>query len=878
LLRFVGNFVFNKIISSIGFYLKKSRFIHYLARYFQIESISMKKNYLVLVLFFNVLVAYSQKIPSPAEFLGYPLGEKFTYHHRAVAYYEAVAQASNRVKLLPYGKTYEGRPLLVAFVSSPENLQNLEQIRRNNMITTGLEKGNIEGKTLPIIWLSYNVHGNEASGMEAALATLYELASSQGDNVKNWLNEMLIVLDPCINPDGRDRYANWYNQKMGFPFNYERESWEHQEPWPGGRFNHYLFDLNRDWAWQTQTESQQRLQLYNQWLPQVHCDFHEMGYESPYYFAPAAKPYYEDISEWQREFQVLLGRNHAKYFDKEGWLYFTKETYDLFYPSYGDTYPTFSGAVGFTYEQGGSGRAGVGIIRAKGDTLTLKDRYTHHHVVGLSTIEISYIQRAKLQAEFKKFFNEGINNPKGIYKSYVIKKTNDVAKIKSLLALLDKQKIQYGHPSTAGALRGFEYLKNQEGSSSLDKEDIVISAYQPKAVLTKALFDPKPKLEDSLTYDLTAWALPYAYELESFAVRERINVSSEPVSFKIETPEKISQPYAYLVEWNDFQDAQFLAGLFKQGFKIKVAPEPFQLQKRTFKRGTLVITRGDNKALGNNFDNLIQNWASQSQQILIPAATGFVDEGKDFGSGDLPLLKAPKVALVLGEDVSATEGGAVWYFMEQELKYPATVLSSNSLNNTDLKKYDVIILAAGNYNSLSNTLINYASGGGKVIALEDAVEVFAKDSRTNLNKSLGKAEGEEKKDNTDAKSPKWLKKYADRERAELSENVAGAIYQIELDETHPLAFGEDKTTHIIKGNRTVYPYLQGGWNVGVFKNEAWVGGFVGSKLKNKLKNSLAIGLENYGRGKLIYFADTPIFRGFWHSGKLLLSNAIFLLD
>ena len=241
-----------------------------------------------------------------------------------------------------YGETNEGRDLVLTYISSPENLANLETIRLNNLAMAGLSKGNAApatNKTPTIVWLSYNVHGNETSSSEAAMLTLYALVDPSNTRTKEWLQNTVVIMDPCINPDGRDRYVNWFNSVVGGKYNADPASREHSEPWPGGRSNHYNFDLNRDWAWQTQVESRYRLQKYNQWMPQVHVDFHEQGVNNPYYFAPAANPYHEVITQWQKDFQLLIGKNNAFYFDQNGWLFFTKENFDLLYPSYGDTYP-----------------------------------------------------------------------------------------------------------------------------------------------------------------------------------------------------------------------------------------------------------------------------------------------------------------------------------------------------------------------------------------------------------------------------------------------------------------------------------------------------------------------------------------------------------
>ncbi|MBT8271765.1 MAG: zinc carboxypeptidase, partial [Bacteroidia bacterium] len=374
------------------------------------------------------LTAIAQNLKSPEDFLGYELGTEFSRHHQVVDYFKYVADALPRqVELIQYGQTYERRPLYTAIISTESNMARIEQIKQDHLKNAGITSGDSTTPETAIVWLSYNVHGNEASSTEASMLTLFKLLTEK----QSWLENTVVIIDPCINPDGRDRYANWYNMTASKPYDIDQQASEHNEPWPGGRPNHYLFDLNRDWAWASQIESQSRLKIYNKWLPHIHVDFHEQGMNEPYYFAPAAEPYHEIISDWQRDFQVQIGKNHARYFDSEGWLFFTKERFDLFYPSYGDTYPTFMGAIGMTYEQGGHGRGGLGVLNDEGIVLTLKDRIAHHTTTGLSTVEISSNNAVKLNQEFRKFFN----NSKLKYKSYVLQ--GDADKIDALRTLLD---------------------------------------------------------------------------------------------------------------------------------------------------------------------------------------------------------------------------------------------------------------------------------------------------------------------------------------------------------------------------------------------------------------------------------------------------------
>ena len=303
-----------------------------------IKLIFMKIYKIILVSFLLVSNLNAQNIQSPSEFLGYEIGSQFSRHHSVVDYFKYVSNSLSNVKLEKYGETNEHIPLYISYISSEENIKNLEEIRKSNLSQTGILKGNTDNK-IAIVWMSYNVHGNEASSTEASMLTLYELVSKK----QEWLKNTLVIIDPCINPDGRDRYVNWYNQVKSTPYDISQDAKEHNEPWPGGRANHYLFDLNRDWAWATQKETQQRLKVYNKWMPHIHVDFHEQYINNPYYFAPASAPFHEIITEWQRNFQIEIGKNNASYFDKEGWLYFTKESFDLLYPSYGDTYPTYNG-------------------------------------------------------------------------------------------------------------------------------------------------------------------------------------------------------------------------------------------------------------------------------------------------------------------------------------------------------------------------------------------------------------------------------------------------------------------------------------------------------------------------------------------------------
>ncbi len=824
-----------------------------------------------------------QQTKSPEQFLGYALGERFTPHHKIVAYYEHVAATNSNVKLEYYGETNELRPLMVAFISSPSNIDNLEQIRTDNLKRTGVLEGNPVGPKMPIVWLSYNVHGNEAVSSEATMLTLYELVNPANQETKKWLENTLVVMDPCINPDGRDRYAMWYNQKMHAQMNVDINSTEHNEPWPGGRANHYLFDLNRDWAWQQQIESQQRMKLYNKWLPQIHVDFHEQGINNPYYFAPAAEPLHKQITQWQRDFQEVIGRNHAKYFDKNSWFYFTGEVFDLLYPSYGDSYPIFNGAIGMTYEQGGSGRAGIGVLTAEGDTLTLKDRIAHHHTTGLSTIETSSVNATKLVDEFEKFFKENAAAPKGKYKAFVIKGNQNVDNLKSLAELMDKQGIKYGTAGSKSGLKGLNYQSGKAATFSLEKGDMTISAYQPKSVLAQVLFDPNPTLQDSITYDITSWALPYAYGLEAYALETRLDPSEALTFESIENKLIAEKPYAYMAKWNSIQDARFLSDLLNAGIKVRFAELAFELKGEKYDAGTLLITRRGNEVMGDKFDQEVTRLANAHARKLTPAYTGFVDKGKDFGSSDVKFIQKPKVAVLSGQGTSSLSYGEIWHYFEQELGYPMSAIELGDFARADMSGYNVLVMPSGYYSALGENgtkkLQAWVREGGKVIAVENATSFFADKEGFGLKRFASDSD----KKALDEKNKAWDEKeqlmaYDLRERLSISTSISGGIFQVTLDKSHPLAFGLGDHYYTLKNGASRYSYLSGGWNVGTIKGmESHRSGFVGYKAAESQESTLNFGVDNVGRGQVIYFVDNPIFRSFWHQGEFLFANALFMV-
>ncbi len=819
-----------------------------------------------IALFINISV-YGQ-IQSPDDFLGYQLGSHFTPHYKVADYFRQTASASAKnMKLIEYGKTNEGRPLMVAVVSSPENITKLEQIRNDNLVLATGANNAIDLTQQPaILWLSYNVHGNEANSTETAMKMLYTLVSGINKPANEWLKNTVVVIDPCLNPDGRDRYVNYFNSVVGKTPNSDPSSREHIEPWPGGRPNHYYFDLNRDWAWQTQIESQQRLALYNQWMPQVHVDFHEQSYNEPYYFAPAAEPVHQDITPWQKSFQVVVGKNNAKYFDAEGWQYFTKERFDLLYPSYGDTYPLYNGSIGMTYEQGGI-RAGLSVVTNDGDTLTLKDRIAHHFTTGMSTLEVTSLNHQKLLAEFKKYFQQELVNSPGIYKSYIIKATS-LSRLKKLAELLKRNKIEFAFGGDKTG-RAYDYDTQKEESFSVSRNDLIVNIQQPRAVLANVLLEPQTVVTDSNTYDITAWALPYVYGLKGYASKESIKGKFPTIEEPTIINTEVEKPLAWLFNWGTCEDVRVLTALQKENIKVRQADQPFSVNGRDYPAGTLIVLRAENEKAIRGIKDKIAFIAKMQDKPIQAVSSGFVEKGKDFGSNVYPLLKQPKIAIASGAEVSSLAFGEAWFFLEHDLNLSPVIINAKDLNNLDINKVNTLILPDGSYSAfIGDGLTAWLNKGGKLILMEDAIESVLDKKGFDIKKKEAIVKKDEKPE-----ASKLL--FKDRNKDDFETTIPGAIYKISLDSSHPFSYGLGKTYYSLKTDRKIYePFVQG-WNVGLVNEKSLMSGIVGKKAREELKSGLLIGVQDFGRGQVVYLANDPLFRNFWESGKTLFSNIIF---
>lgn len=794
---------------------------------------------------------FAQLIPIPDPLNSYyHSGNDFSRHHEVVRFFETLQNMyPNQVKLQTYGYTEEGRPLMLVFLASEKNFSRLETIRAQHLSRDKTEETSI-------VWLSYNVHGNESCGTEAAMETAYRLVTTES----KLLEKSLIIMDPCLNPDGRDRYVNYFKQYHNHSGQLQPQSAEHDEIWPGGRPNHYLFDLNRDWAWLTQVESQQRLKAYNQWLPHVHVDFHEQGMNEPYYFPPAAEPYHEVVTDWQRNFQKNIGKRHAEYFDNNKWLYFSKEIFDLLYPSYGDTYPTFTGAIGMTYEQGGSGRAGLAVIRAAGDTLTLAQRIEHHVIAGISTLETADSYHQQLIEEFQNFYAPS-RNPKTTY--YLL--DGGAPNLSYLLALLDQHQINYGFTNDNETLevKGFDYFNNKDSSRKWNKGDVVVSTNQVKGTLVNVLFEPKTKLSDSLTYDITAWSLPYAFGISCIKSNKPVPlVDGVKINQTAFIPPK-AEPYAFAIHWNNLNSVKVLNALLDSGIKVSMTEKELRTEEGVFTPGTLFVLKAENhgKSLTDIVPAVLKKFHNEGRAIN----SGWATSGSDLGASTMKNIKKPRVGVLFTNESSSLSVGEIWHFLDAQLGIEHQLLRDGETNANALNQLDVLFIPEGYQSGENENLKQWISQGGTCIVMGSGAANF-------MEADFGMKVTEE----TPSVISKELGNYGNMERSRISESIIGAIYRCAMDITHPLSFGYRTPYFTLRLAADIYPF-QGERVQQIEDKNAWIAGFAGHKVKYKQQGAVTVGAYSIGSGRIVYFFDNPLFRGFWTNGKLQVANAMYFL-
>ncbi|MDA8018074.1 MAG: hypothetical protein MPN21_11565 [Thermoanaerobaculia bacterium] len=812
-------------------------------------------------------------LPHPERFLAYRLGSRYTPHHRVVDYLEALAEASDRVRLSEYGRTVEDRPLHLVMISSPGNLARLDQIFETSR-RLGTEPGPSLEDQPALVWLAYGVHGNETSAAEAALAVAWQLAAGPLED----LEDVVVLLDPLVNPDGRARYVQWFREVSGREPDSHVDAVEHREPWPGGRFNHYLFDLNRDWTWLTQRETRQRLAIYRRVEPQVYVDVHEMSASSTYYFPPPARPVLPLLRGSMDDFE-LFGRGNADAFDERGWTYFVREVYDFFYPGYGDTYPTLRGSLGMTYEMAGGGGAGKLLERRDGTRLSLADRVARHAVATLETVRTAARNRERLVRRAAQRRAEGLSLP---VRTYLWRA--DQPEARALADLLVR------HGLSVRRLEGQEELRVQpvwpgdEVLRTFRAGTFAASTDQVDASVLRALLEPHHDLasdflerqkrrleagEGEEIFDVTAWSLPLAYGVEAWIHDGRVAGSllrGGALDTTVLDP-VVASPIGWRVAPQGLAGHKFAAGLFREGVRTRIATAPtrgdlYGSGYRPDGKGTLLVPREGNDAA---VIDILTRLSTDTGVVVESLTAGLLADERNAGSGAYRRVVPPTVGLVAGRGVSPTSHGALWHLFDQVVQMPVRRLDVDRLANAALDELDVLVLPDGRWGRVSErarkALDRWLRDGGVLVAIAGAHDLAKEADWTEIEPRVVAEASDDSEPPARATDP----------------SVPGAFVGGQMQIRHRLALGSTQEVAVLmRGSRFLEPSGDPQVDLLVVRtDEPRLSGLLWPEAESLVAGSLLVGTEGVGDGLLVTFAQDPGFRGFVRSTMDLLLDVVF---
>lgn len=868
---------------------------------------------------------YNPQIPRLKETLGYDFGERITKYAGLEKYLHILAKSSERVKLFTYGESYEGRKLYYLLISAPQNLQRLEPTKSNlekladPRATSEAEAEAIiaQNPTMPVItWLGYNVHGNEHSTGESALLLAYHLSAGLDAETNFILDRSIVVIDPMQNPDGRERSVNYFYSAFGINPNPDANAAEHVEPWPGGRWNHYIFDLNRDWFLLTQKESLAKVKAFLEWKPQVYADIHEMGPNSSYYFVPPAKPVNPNFPDSTQKWWEIFGRANAEAFDQIGVVYYTQETFDAFFPGYGECWPILHGAVGMTYEQASA--RGLTIKRSDDTILTLKEAIWHHFTACLATCSTAARHREQLLRDFYNFNQSAIEaGNTSPFKEILIpiEPNQNAADINQLIEKLMAQGVEVEVAQSdfkVEAARDFfdQPFENQR----LSKGTYIIRLNQPKKRLLQTLFEKEANIDEKFIqdelkrkaerqpsefYDITAWSIPLAYNLKGYWNQEFSKVETSKLSFipkssqiKIKTEAKLG----YLLNYTSNAAAKAIISLLQSGCKVRIAKKAFKLEGLVFKRGSALLNLRINPT---GLKDIILKVAEENSVEFQPVDSSWSEEGIMLGSSNFIPLKPPKVAVLYDSPAYSTGYGWISYLFEQRYKLNFTSMRLNTLTSANLNEYTTIIFPDGSADEYFkrlgeegvSKLKSWMSEGGILIAIKGAA-AFASKKELKLTTSklitdLRELEKLEKKEPQPNKTDKADKGTKSEEKADSEpipdehkpDEIPGAALKVKLDQNHLLTCGYEEYLTVLVDSSYIFTPSIKGRNAALFcdEKELKVSGFVWEKMQKALANQAYLVAEPIGRGHLTLFADDPSFRASWEGlHRLLLNATIFM--
>jgi hypothetical protein len=853
---------------------------------------------------------YDPAIPTFEKVLGYAPGTRHPTHGEMVRYFEALAAAAPaRIRIQEYGRTFEGRKLIYAVVASEENLRRSSELQAANRKladprrTSAAEAKSVAASAPVVVALIAAIHGNEISGPDAMLLTAYHMLAARGDAlVDSVLKNTVVLIDPLQNPDGRDRFVQNYRQNEGLEPDASPVAAERAEPWPGGRSNHYLFDLNRDWFTLTQPETRGRVRYLLEWMPQVVADIHEMGADSTYFFAPWPEPQNPNIAREQIAQSTLFGRNNAKWFDKFGWPYFTREVFDLFYPGYGGSWPSYLGGLGMTYEN--ASVRGLVIRRSDETMYHFRESIQKHFVAAISTCEAAAANRARLLGEFHANLTTAIEEGrKEAVKAYILPRRGDVSAVDKLARVLVAQGVEVGQTKAGFAAAGKEYPSGT----------YVVSLAQPRKRLIRTLLDaqvpmPQEFIEEqerrrkknlgSEIYDVTAWSLPLLYNVECVPAAEPPSAGAELLASA--DPPKASAParaeVAYLVPWGTQAAGRFLTGALREGVRVLSAGKPFKQAGQQYPSGTLIVMVKQNSA---DVHAKVAALAARSGAAVTPANSSWMEQGVDFGSNYTRPLKKPAVAMLWDVPVSSLSAGHTRFVLERQYGYPVTVIRAASLAMADLSKFQVLILPEGGYAALpaasGERIKNWVRSGGVLIGIGGALAYLSSPAmgllelrQEALAREAAKPADAAKPASTGApRSPepgRILAREDDYAKAieaagELPQSVAGVLLKARVDPETWVTAGLPETLNVLVSGRTIYAPLKRdkGSNAIVYEapEKILASGYIWEENRKQLAFKPFLVVAGAGQGAVVGFAADPNFRAYMDGLNVAFLNAVF---
>ena len=801
---------------------------------------------------------YNKNIPTPKSIFHFELGEMHTDHTQVALYMNEVAKASDRMTIETTGYTYENRPLQLLTISSPKNLANIDAILKRHQAVADSGTNNNDVSDLPIVvYLGYSIHGNESSGTGAAIALAYYLAASDSPELEKTLENTIILLDPCFNPDGLQRFSTWVNSSKSKSLVTDPNDREFNEMWPRGRFNHYWFDMNRDWLPVQLPESQARIKSFRKWLPNLLCDFHEMGTNSTYFFQPGEPSRTNPLTPALN--QVLtrkIAGYHAKALDKIGSSYFIEKNYDDFYYGKGSSYPDINGSIGILFEQASSrGHAQESANGILTFPFTIRNQFT----TSLSSIQAAYEMRKELLEYQRDFYVKAKNDSKkSTVKAYIFGDEKDATRVNELAKILHQHKI--------------ELLKLKEdvtiNKKKFDKNlSYIIPVEQQNTKLINAIFDRQTKFKDSLFYDISTWSFDLAFNLNFETTNSLAQAGSkyEPL-IKNGLVSKKSD-IGYLIEWTDYDAPKLLHQILSKNLRVRTTKQPFTSNGKTYSYGSLFIPvqnqEMDAEAIFNYLNKIITDYSIE----ITGVETGFTD-GINLGNPSFVTLTQPKVAMIVGQGVDASDAGEIWHLLDQKAAMPLTKINIEQLQSADLNRYTTLILANGNYSGFSAKAISkieqWIQNGGTLIAYQDAIK-WLNDSKF-IDLTFKNIKNE-------AKDVSY-EKAGDYRGAQL---ISGAIFETKLDLSHPINYGMPRNTLPIFRNTSIIiePNKSSFNNPIQYTKNPLISGYISKPNLELLKESVPFQSIKKGDGKIIVFTDNTNFRAFWLGTEKLLWNAIF---